>query len=70
MKYIGAPPYSRVPNENDILVPPNIINTPLYIGTNQKLFDGKIGILNVYDRALKASEITNKYNASKMRFGH
>jgi hypothetical protein len=68
--YIGAPPYSRVPNENDILVPLNIVNTPLYIGTNQKLFDGKIGILKVYERALKASEITNKYNASKMRFGY
>lgn len=68
--YIGAPPYSRTPNDNDILVPQNIVNTPLYIGSNQKLFDGKIGILNVYDRALKASEITNKYNATKSRFGY
>lgn len=68
--YIGAPPYSRIPNENDILVPQNIINTPLYIGSNQNQFDGKIGILNVYDRALKASEIINKYNATKSRFGY
>lgn len=68
--YIGAPPYSRTPNDNDILVPQNIVNTPLYIGSNQKLFDGKIGILKVYDRALKASEITNKYNATKSRFGY
>jgi hypothetical protein len=67
--YVGPPPY--VPfTENDVLVPLNIINTPLYIGTSQRPFNGKIGILNVYNRAISSTEILKKYNATKARFGY
>ena len=67
--YVGPPPY--VPfTENDVLVPLNIINTPLYIGTSQRPFNGKIGLLNVYNRAISTTEILNKYNATKSRFGY
>ena len=67
--YIGPPPYLPF-TENDVLVPLNITNTPLYIGTSQRPFNGKIGILNVYNRALSTTEILNKYNATKVRFGY
>jgi hypothetical protein len=67
--YVGPPPY--VPfTENDVKVPLNIINTPLYIGTSQRPFNGKIGLLNVYNRAISTTEILNKYNATKSRFGY
>jgi hypothetical protein len=67
--YIGPPPYLPF-TENDVLVPLNITNTPLYIGTSQRPFNGKIGILNVYNRALSTTEILNKYNATKVRYGY
>jgi hypothetical protein len=67
--YVGPSPY--VPfTENDVLVPLNITNTPLYIGTSQRPFNGKIGILNVYNRAISTTEVLNKYNATKSRFGY
>jgi len=67
--YVGPPPYLPF-TENDVLVPLNITNTPLYIGTSQRPFNGKIGILNLYNRALSTTEILNKYNATKVRFGY
>ena len=67
--YVGPPPYFPF-TENDVKVPLNIINTPLYIGTSQRPFNGKIGILNVYNRAISTTEILNKYNATKSRFGY
>ena len=67
--YVGPPPYSTF-TENDVLVPLNIVNTPLYIGTSQRPFNGKIGILNMYNRALGTTEVLNKYNATKSRFGY
>jgi hypothetical protein len=67
--YVGPPPYSTF-TENDVLVPLNIVNTPLYIGTIQRPFNGKIGILNVHNRALSTTEVLNKYNTTKNRFGY
>lgn len=67
--YVGPPPYLPF-TENDVLVPLNIMNTPLYIGTSQRPFNGKIGILNVYNRALSSAETTKKFNATKSRFGY
>jgi hypothetical protein len=67
--YVGPPPYFPF-TENDVLVPLNITNTPLYIGTSQRPFNGKIGILNVYNRAISTTKILKKYNATKARFGY
>jgi hypothetical protein len=67
--YVGPPPYFPF-TENDVLVPLNITNTPLYIGTSQRPFNGKIGLLNVYNRAISTTEILKKYNATKARFGY
>jgi hypothetical protein len=59
---------------NASTVNPLSYNGPLYIGTrnpdsNQRYFDGRIGIVQVYNRALSASEILQNYNAQKSRFG-
>jgi hypothetical protein len=67
--YVGPPPYSA-PTENDIFVPQNTVNTPLYIGTSQSSFNGKLGSLIIYNSLLSASEILNKFNATKARFGY
>ncbi len=48
----------------------NTTNTPLYLGKSQRPFNSKLGILNVYNRALLSAEILHKYNATKSRFGY
>jgi hypothetical protein len=48
----------------------NTTNTPLYVGKSQRPFNSKLGILNVYNRALLSAEILHKYNATKSRFGY
>jgi hypothetical protein len=47
---------------------------PLYIGlrnpaTDQRFFDGRIGAVQIYNRALSAQEVLQNYNATKGRFG-
>jgi hypothetical protein len=48
----------------------NITNTPIYIGTSETPFNGKLGLLNVYDRVLSESEIQKRFRVSKSRFGY
>jgi hypothetical protein len=49
------------------------LNTPIYIGpavtTTWGAFNGKIGVLRIYDRVLSPSEITTNFNALQTRFG-
>ena len=59
---------------NTSTVAPLSSNDPLYIGlrnpaTDQRYFDGRIGIVQIYNRALSAQEILQNYNATKGRFG-
>lgn len=49
--------------------PINTTNTNVYIGNSLRPFNGKLGMLKVYKRVLSATEILNKYNATKARFG-
>lgn len=47
---------------------------PLYVGlrnpaNDQRFFDGRIAIVQIYNRALSASEVLQNYNATKGRFG-
>jgi len=39
------------------------------IGTSSTAFDGKIPNVQMYNRALTASEVLQNYNATKGRFG-
>ena len=43
-------------------------NTNLFIGNSLRPFNGKLGLLKVYNRVLSPTEILNKYNATKSRF--
>ena len=51
----------------------NTTISPIYIGpavtTTWGAFDGKIGALRIYNKALSASEILNNFNVNKTRFG-
>ena len=51
----------------------NTGNTPIYIGTavttSWGAFDGKIGALRLYNRALSSADVTANFNALKSRFG-
>jgi hypothetical protein len=49
--------------------PINTTNTTIKLGNSLRPFNGKLGILKVYKRVLSASEILNKFNATKSRFG-
>jgi hypothetical protein len=53
--------------------PLSTVNTPIYIGpaatTTWGAFNGKIGVLRIYDRVLSPSEITTNFNALQTRFG-
>jgi hypothetical protein len=49
--------------------PINTTNTTIKLGNSLRPFNGKLGILKVYKRLLSASEILNKFNATKSRFG-
>jgi hypothetical protein len=48
----------------------NTTNTNIYIGNRLRPFNGKLGILKIYDIELSASEVLNKYNATKSRYGY
>ena len=48
----------------------NTTNTPLYIGKSQRPFNGRIGLLKVYNRRLSFTEIRQKYHTTKARFGY
>jgi len=46
--------------------------TSAYIGSeinNQRYFDGSIGAINIYNRALTAAEVSKNFNAVRHRFG-
>jgi len=49
------------------------VNTPIYIGpaatTTWGAFNGKIGVLRIYNRVLSPSEVTTNFNAQNTRFG-
>jgi hypothetical protein len=54
----------------------SVLNTtnPLYIGSYNngefpQWFDGKIGIVRMYNRALSTSDVLNNYNADKSKYG-
>jgi hypothetical protein len=53
-----------------IFSPINTTNTNIYIGNSLRPFNGKLGSLKVYKRVLSPTEILNKYNATKSRFGY
>jgi hypothetical protein len=57
-------------NDNIDLTRVHATSTNVYIGNSLSPFNGKLGILKVYRRELKANEILDKYNATKTRFGH
>ena len=48
----------------------NITNTPLYIGTIETPFNGKIALLKLYKRSFNNTEIRQKYLDTKARFGY
>ena len=48
----------------------NTTNTNIYIGNSLRPFNGKLGILQIYNRELGADEVLNKYNATKSRYGY
>jgi hypothetical protein len=53
--------------------PLTTVNTPIYIGpavtTTWGAFNGKIGVLRIYNRVLSPSEVTTNFNALQTRFG-
>jgi len=57
-----------LPGDNSNIL--NTSNTNLYIGNSLRSFNGKLGSLKIYKRVLSATEILNKYNATKARFGY
>jgi Concanavalin A-like lectin/glucanases superfamily len=50
--------------------PQTTTNTNIYIGNSLRSFNGKLGLLKIYNREITATEVLNKYNASKSRFGY
>jgi len=48
----------------------NTTNTNIYIGNSLRHFNGKLGVLKIYNREISADEVLNKYNATKSRFGY
>jgi hypothetical protein len=51
--------------------PPSITNTNLKMGAwdGSRFFNGKIGLVRIYNSALSASDILTNFNGSKSRFG-
>jgi len=59
---------------NASTVAPLSSTDPLYIGlrnpaTDQRFFDGRIGIVQIYNRALSAAEVSQNFNALRGRYG-
>jgi hypothetical protein len=50
--------------------PLNTTNTNIYIGNSLRPFNGKLGSLKIYKRVLSATEVLNRFNATKSRFGY
>ncbi len=48
----------------------NTSNTSIYIGNSLRPFNGKLGSLKIYKRVLSATEILNRFNVTKSRFGY
>ena len=48
----------------------NTTNTNIYIGNSLRTFNGKLGSLKIYKRVLSATEILNRFNVTKSRFGY
>jgi hypothetical protein len=62
-----SPPYLRT-GDNPTFFSGNM---PFYVGgdpTSTEYFQGYIGLVQVYNRALSAAEVTQNYNALKRRF--
>jgi hypothetical protein len=53
-----------------VFKPINTTNTNIYIGNSLRPFNGKLGSLKIYKRVLSASEVLNRYNATKDRYGY
>jgi hypothetical protein len=49
---------------------PNTTNTNIFIGNRLRSFNGKLGILNIYNRMLTAGEVLFNYNMNKSRYGY
>jgi hypothetical protein len=59
---------------NASTVGPLSYNGPFYIGvrnptTDQRFFDGRIGAVQIYNRALTQQEVTQNFNALRGRYG-
>jgi len=48
----------------------NTTNTNIYVGNSLRPFNGKLGSLKIYKRVLSATEILNRFNANKSRYGY
>jgi len=45
-------------------------NTSIYIGNSLRPFNGKLGSLKIYKRVLSPTEVSNRFNVTKSRFGY
>lgn len=48
----------------------NTTNTNILVGNSLRPFNGKLGSLKVFKRILNPTEVQNRYNATKSRFGY
>ena len=63
--------YNAVVSGQSAIAPTiNTTNTNIYIGNRLRPFNGKLGILKIYNIELNATEVLNKYNATKSRYGY
>ena len=60
-------PYALPDDNSNIL---NTSNTNIYIGNGQRPFNGKLGSLKIYKRVLSPTEVSNRFNSTKSRFGY
>jgi hypothetical protein len=49
---------------------PTTTFTNIFLGNRLRSFNGKLGILNIYNRMLTAGEVLFNYNVNKSRYGH
>ena len=49
--------------------PTSFVNVAVGLGYNSRFFQGNIGQVQIYNRALSATEILQNYNATRKRFG-
>jgi hypothetical protein len=57
-------------NDNIDLTRVNATSTNIYIGNGQRPFNGKLGSLKIYKRVLSPTEVSNRFNSTKSRFGY